>query len=110
MTASPLQTRPSKVGTPPNHDKLTDRVLEMRARASVVWGGWRPSWTEVPTFMPERASHVGGASQFDQELSTTENNCLRESRLLGLIAASQVDAAREAFRLLMEHWESNQES
>ena len=58
MTASPLQTRPSKVGTPPNHDKLTDPVLEMRARASVAWGGWRPSWTEVPTFMPERASHA----------------------------------------------------
>jgi hypothetical protein len=30
MTASPLQTRPSKVGTPPNHDKLTDPVLEMK--------------------------------------------------------------------------------
>ena len=45
MTASPLQTRPSKVGTPPNHDKLTDPVLEMRAQASVAWGGWRLSWT-----------------------------------------------------------------
>ena len=31
MTASPLQTRPSKVVDDPDHDKLTDLVLEMAA-------------------------------------------------------------------------------
>jgi hypothetical protein len=48
----------------------------------------------VPTFLPERASHAGWASQFDEETAHSDQkreiNGPLESRLLGLIAASLV--------------------
>ena len=49
----------------------------------------------MPTFLSERASHAGWASQFDEETAHSDqkreiNGPLVESRLLGLIAASLV--------------------
>jgi hypothetical protein len=57
MTASPLQTRPSKVWTTPDHDNSTDLILEMapslcrlRLMASFL--------DRSAHFYAERASHA----------------------------------------------------
>ena len=94
MTASPLPTRPSKVWTTPDHDKLTDLVLEMAAERLSLEAEGVLLRQKVPTFMPERVRHAALTSQFDQEttcsLPKKETNDLCESRLLGLIAACLV--------------------
>jgi hypothetical protein len=67
ITASALQTQPSKVWTTADHDKLTDLVLEMAAeRLSLEYDGV-PLEQRCPLLCPERASHARLGSQSDEE-------------------------------------------
>jgi hypothetical protein len=86
MTASPLQTRLSKVWTTPDHDQLTDLVLEMAAERLSLEADGVPFGQKCQLLCRNEPAHAGWASQFDQETTYSrpkkEITGLRESRLL----------------------------
>jgi hypothetical protein len=66
MTVSPLQTRPSKVWTTPDHEQFAVLVLEMAAQRLSLEADGVLLGQKCPIFMPERASHAAWAGQFNQ--------------------------------------------